>query len=85
MTGETELGVGQESGLRRAIVLLLLDDRAQLRSSAELRAALPGNEPDELDVALAELELAGIVELEGEDVRVSEATRVLDSLNLIGI
>jgi DNA-binding HxlR family transcriptional regulator len=85
MTGECELGGGEVSGLRRAVVLMLLDERAQLRSVAELHAALPGCEREDLEAALAELERAGVVDLVGTDVSASPATRLLDALNLIGI
>ncbi|MHB1468439.1 MAG: hypothetical protein ACYCX7_04700 [Solirubrobacteraceae bacterium] len=85
MTGDYEIVEVEETGLRRAIVLLLLDERDRTRPRLELLAALPGCDGDELDDALSDLEREGVVELTGLEVRASRATRTLDALSLIGI
>lgn len=85
MTSAGETVEDEKSGLRRAIVLMLLDARGGPRPRAELFAALPSSDSAELNEALSDLERAGVVELGEDEVRASPATRMLDGLHLIGI
>ncbi|MHB1537363.1 MAG: hypothetical protein ACYCUM_09040 [Solirubrobacteraceae bacterium] len=85
MTGDSDAGEVEENGLHRAIVLMLLDRGGEPRPLVELFGSLPGCGSEELREAVAELEREQVVELVGEDVRASRATRTLDALHLIGI
>jgi predicted transcriptional regulator len=71
--------------LERAIVLHLLGEDRDRRLSREGLAAALGRDALALQPALERLADAGVVCLEGDDVRASAATRRIDELGLIGI
>jgi len=71
--------------LERAILLRLLgEDRDQRLSRAGLAALIDSDAPA-LQRALERLADAGVVCVEGDDVRASPAARHIDELGLIGI
>jgi hypothetical protein len=78
---------GSKKGIaERAIVLQLLrDDHPHRWSRAELEREISTIEPLDISDALAQLSAAGVVALEGEQVRASGCARHLDALNLICI
>ena len=72
--------------LQRAIVLQILRrDRQADWTRAELETEFDESEPLTISDALAHLERAKVLELEGETVRASTPTRHLDELELIAV
>lgn len=81
----SESGAAADRRLERAIILALLGSGGELRwAPAELAAEL-GVEPRALGQALDRLSRAGVVCVNGTDVRASCAARCIDELGLIGI
>lgn len=80
-----ERPTGVERKLERAIILQLLgEDREKRSSQAELAAVLE-IEAQALRQALARLSAAGVVCVAGEQVWASAAARRIDELGLIAI
>jgi hypothetical protein len=82
-TGEQPTGV--ERKLERAIVLQLLGEDGERRSSSAQLAAALDVEAQALRQALARLSDAGVVCVAGTEVWASAAARRIDELGLIAI
>ncbi len=76
---------GEDHGLERAIVLLLLSGDGQRAQPFTQLARELGADPQTLERALQALSRTGVVELEGSEARASSATRRIDELGLIAI
>jgi hypothetical protein len=75
----------RELAERALVMQVLRDDHPERWSRAELERELSTIEPLEISDALAQLSAAGVVILEGEQVRASGCARHLDALNVICI
>lgn len=82
-TGERVPGV--EHNLERAIILQLLVDDGERRSSRPQLAAALGVDSQALENALGQLSGAGVVCASATEVWASAAARCIDELGLIGI
>jgi hypothetical protein len=72
--------------IERAIVLQLLSDDHDGRCSrAALRGAFEHVEYHTIDDSLTRLQEHGVIELAGESIRASHATRHLDELEVLAI
>jgi hypothetical protein len=75
-----------EQLVQRAIVAhTLRDDHAARWARGELEAELKDVDPLAIAGALRQLQTEGVVELDGETVLASSATRHLDALELIAL
>jgi hypothetical protein len=68
----------------RALILMILD-RPERLSRAELETTLHDIEPLRVCNALAKLAAEGVVVLDGEHVEASRCARHLDALGVIGV
>ncbi len=86
MAAESE-GTDQRAVLRleRAIVLMLLRDPGERWSRPDIDAAILDRDRSELEVALRQLEIEGVLEVSERGVCATRAVRHLDRLSLIGI
>jgi hypothetical protein len=76
----------REQQVQRAIVAhTLRDDHDARWARGELEAELKDVDPLAIADALARLQTEGVVELDGETVLASRATRYLDALELIAL
>jgi DNA-binding Lrp family transcriptional regulator len=80
-----ELPTSVEHRLERAIILQLLGEEGERRSSQERLALALGIEAQALRQALKRLSDAGVVCLAGTEVWASAAARRIDELGLIAI
>ena len=72
--------------VQRAVVAQTLrDDHEERWSRAELEAELARDAPTTIDDALHHLEIEGVIEIAGETVRASRATKHLDALEMIAL
>jgi DNA-binding HxlR family transcriptional regulator len=86
MQDQTQQIRSDEHKVERAIVLQILrDDHDENWSRAELEIALGDTEQLTISDALARLEEEGVIELSGEIVLATRATRHLDALELLAI
>ncbi len=86
MKDQTQQIRSGEHKVERAIVLQILrNDHDENWSRAELEIALGDTEQLTISDALARLEEEGVIELSGEIVLATRATRHLDALELLAI
>jgi len=87
MQGQTKQipGSGDRRVQRAIVAQTLRDDHDARWSRAELETALGRDAPTTIDDALHRLATEGVIEIAGETVRASRATKHLDALEMIAL